>query len=165
MVLAGGRSSRMGTNKALLDFQGLPLVEHMMDLLRQSGLEDIYISGDLDGYETIADQTPHAGPARAIADVMQRLGRYDGVLFVPVDMPFLCPEVLRALTTQEGGAHYEGWPLPLYLPDSFVPDSGADSVKGMIADRGVSALSIPGTAQDCFININTQQEWREASRK
>ena len=45
IVLAGGRSSRMGTSKALLRYKDRPLIEHMQNLLHQAGLDDVYISG------------------------------------------------------------------------------------------------------------------------
>jgi molybdopterin-guanine dinucleotide biosynthesis protein A len=32
VVLAGGQSSRMGTNKALLEYKGQPLLSHMIGL-------------------------------------------------------------------------------------------------------------------------------------
>ena len=49
VVLTGGRSSRMGQNKALLDYQGKPLIEHMMEILKTTGIKEIFISGDVDG--------------------------------------------------------------------------------------------------------------------
>ena len=45
VVLAGGRSSRMGQDKALLPFQGRPMIDHMVDLLHEAGCEDVFISG------------------------------------------------------------------------------------------------------------------------
>ena len=49
IVLAGGKSSRMGQNKALLSYRGQPLIEHMQRLIGQAGLQDVYISGDVPG--------------------------------------------------------------------------------------------------------------------
>ncbi len=33
-ILAGGKSSRMGPDKALLEFQGKPLLEYMISLIK-----------------------------------------------------------------------------------------------------------------------------------
>ena len=38
-VLAGGRSSRMGQDKALLHLSGKPLIHHALQILREAGLE------------------------------------------------------------------------------------------------------------------------------
>ncbi len=55
IVLAGGRSSRMGANKALLSYHGQPLYLHMQGILRASGLEQVYISGDVPEVECVPD--------------------------------------------------------------------------------------------------------------
>ncbi|MFN8208247.1 MAG: molybdenum cofactor guanylyltransferase [Bacteroidales bacterium] len=62
IVLAGGRSSRMGSNKALLYFAGKTLLEHALDVLRPY-CERLVISGDpavysKQGVEVWADEVP-----------------------------------------------------------------------------------------------------------
>lgn len=101
VVLAGGRSSRMGKNKALLDYQGKPLVEHMMEIIKRAGIREIFISGDVDGYDCLPDPAPFTGPAEAIKSIIQRLSSYAGFLFVPVDMPLLKPEMLHLLLNKK----------------------------------------------------------------
>ena len=164
IVLAGGQSSRMGRNKALLDYQGRPLLDHMIDLMQQSGVKKIYVSGDIEGYHCIPDSAPFAGPAAAIRDVLGQLAGYDGILFQPVDMPFMEPEILRLLLRHDGGAHYHGWPLPLYLNKAVTPGDGS-SVRQMIADMNLAILPVPEEAQACFANLNTPEEWKEAVRR
>lgn len=163
VVLAGGQSSRMGQNKVFLDFQGRPLLDHMIALLRQI-TGDVYVSGDYEGYDCIPDSKPFAGPAAAIRDVLNRLNDYDNVLFVPVDMPFLTPELLLPLLQHETGARYEGWPLPLCLAKGQEAGQG-ESVKSMISAMCVTTLSLPQGGQDCFVNINTPEEWKEVIGK
>lgn len=161
IVLAGGRSSRMGRNKALLEYQGRPLVDYMVGLLQQTGLNDVYVSGNLEGYRCFPDSTPFAGPAAAIRDIRSQLADYDGALFVPVDMPFLTEDILRRLLQNKNGSHYEGWPLPLYLPTKTDAGEGA-SVKQMIATMGVTTLSVGTQEQENFMNLNTPEQWQEA---
>ena len=163
VILAGGRSSRMGRNKALLNFNGLPLIDHMTALLRKSGFAEVFISGDLDGYTCFPDPDPFAGPAQAIIHMMNMLEGYEGVLFVPVDMPFITPEIMQTLLSHEKGAHYKNWPLPVYFPSSSGLDGGRSSVRGLIAAAGIAALTLPEDQQDCFSNINTPEQWREAT--
>lgn len=167
VVLAGGRSSRMGQDKAHMDYHGRTLVDHMAALLKETGLTDIHISGRTGescastGYRCLQDSRPFAGPAAAIRDVLVRLADYDGVLFVPVDMPFLTRAVLQDLLRHQNGAHYEGWPLPLYLPTSGNPGEG-QSVRQMISGMNVKTLPLPEAGHGCFANLNTPEDWQEA---
>ncbi len=161
VVLAGGKSSRMGRNKALLDFKGRPLVSHMMDILRDLGLKDIFISGSVPGYPCIGDDRPFEGPARAISGVLEKKPGYDGYLFVPVDMPFLTPCILRDLISQDTGGYFIGRPLPLFLVRPVATGAGA-AVHGFIDANSLSPLVMPSTCEAAMVNLNTPQEWNEA---
>ena len=163
VVLAGGRSSRMGENKAFLDFKGRPLIDHMIDILKETGLEDIYISGDLKGYCCIPDSAPHSGPAQAICDVVATLKEYDGALLVPVDMPFLTSEVLQILLDQPCGAYYEGKPFPALIAQP-VSRQSVDSVRQILRAWKIKALALPEKLEFCMANVNTPDEWQEALR-
>lgn len=163
VVLAGGRSSRMGENKAFLDFHGTPLIDHMIGVLKEAQIKDIYISGNYEGYECIPDSAPFSGPAAAIRDVLDRLSGYEGVLLVPVDMPFLTQDILQELLSSKNGAHYEGWPLPLYLPTAATRGQGA-AIKTMLSAMDVTVLLLPQDRQEHFANINTPEDWKEAVR-
>lgn len=167
VVLAGGRSSRMGADKALLDYNGVSLVDHMAGLLNRTGLDDVYVSGRMgetcarSGCRCLQDSAPFAGPAAAIRDVLGRLVDYEGVLFVPVDMPFLTPDILQSLLRYEEGAQYIEYPLPLYLPTG--KDTGAGkSVRQLAESVKVKILPFPEDKQECFANFNTPEQWQEA---
>jgi molybdenum cofactor guanylyltransferase len=164
VVLAGGRSSRMGTNKAFLEYREKPLIEHMMGLLKEAGGKEVWVSGSLAGYPCIPDEENFEGPAMAIRTVLNCFERADvsGVLFVPIDMPTLTPNLLRELGRRQGGAYYQGWPLPAFLP--FKEISPKDkSVKGLLRTMRILAREIPEGHYSCFINANTPEEWREAA--
>jgi len=98
-VLAGGRSSRMGVDKALLEFDGQPLVAHALRILREAGLP-VRIAGArsaLDGFAPVVedrevDRGPLAGICAALAATPARFA-----VFISVDMPFLPPSLLRYL--------------------------------------------------------------------
>lgn len=161
IVLAGGKSSRMGRNKALLDFKGRPLVRHMMGILNGLGLKDVYISGSLEGYTCIGDDTPHEGPVRGINNVLQKIPTYNGYLFVPVDMPFLTPALLNELTSRDKGGYFTSWPLPLFLLRPIIM-SVSPSVQGFIDENGLSPIDIPPAYAAAMVNLNTPQEWEKA---
>lgn len=163
VVLAGGRSSRMGQDKAFLDFGGKPLIDHMMILLRDTGLEDIYVSGDIEGYPSIPDTQSFNGPACAIADVMAHLTGYDGVLFVPVDMPLLSVGVLETLMQNDGGGHFENWPLPAFIPQPCLVEN-AYSVQKLLDEQGVMPLDIPQQYAAEMQNFNTPEDWKKVAQ-
>ena len=90
-VLAGGRSSRMGTDKALVPFAGRPLIVHALEILRQAGLS-ASIAGarlPLDEYApVVADAQPDRGPLGGIcAALTSTMAEF--AVFLPVDMPLL----------------------------------------------------------------------------
>ena len=61
-VLAGGKSLRMGQNKAQLSLEGRTLLDRSVELLKSAGAEPVLISGLVDGYKSIPDLLPHSGP-------------------------------------------------------------------------------------------------------
>jgi len=94
-VLAGGQSSRMGTDKALLEFRGRPLIMHAADILETAGLK-VYIAGAraeagprLEPYApVIPDSQPGLGPLSGICAALASDEAEFGV-FIPVDLPLL----------------------------------------------------------------------------
>lgn len=163
VVLAGGRSSRMRQDKALLDYNGRFLLDHMISILQQAGIADIYVSGYQEGYRCIPDSSPHEGPAYAMYDVMQHLDNANGALFIPVDMPFLSPEAIQHLVKQERSCYFIGYPLPAFIAQPF-PVEKHKSVKELLKVMGVNPAALPQEFTSCMINTNTPEEWEEAVR-
>lgn len=161
VVLAGGRSSRMGKNKVFLEYKGMLLLDHMIQVLEAAGLQDIYVSGDIKGYRCIPDSTPYNGPAHAICDVMNFLQTYDGALFVPVDMPFLTSNMLRALLRQPRGAYFQDYALPAFIIQPCHNQS-VSSVHQLLQELDIPSLPLPEKSKLCMGNFNTPEEWQEA---
>ena len=92
-VLAGGNSSRMGQDKALIPLAGVALVEHALTILRSAGLGP-RIAGaktDLSFYApTIADEPSQSGrgPLSGICSALASSSAQYTV-FLPVDLPLL----------------------------------------------------------------------------
>jgi len=92
-ILAGGRSRRMGTDKALLLLDGTPLIEHVIARLRPL-IPEILIVGDpagaygCFGVPVISDPSPDQGP---LAGIRTALMNTDAplVFCCACDMPFL----------------------------------------------------------------------------
>jgi molybdenum cofactor guanylyltransferase len=159
VVLAGGKSSRMGANKALLPYLGKPMIEHIMNILRGAGCAEVFISGIVPGYEGIADEAPFEGPALAINSLLAHFrGKYDAVLFMPVDMPLMTPEALKQLLFTQGLAYYAGHPLPVVL-DTCIVAPACKAVYQLLEQLKASAIELPQGMESVFANINTKEEW------
>jgi molybdopterin-guanine dinucleotide biosynthesis protein A len=98
-VLAGGHSSRMGSNKALASWSGIPLVRLALDTLSRIGVP-ARIAGARADLRKFAEQVP---------DLFEETGPIGGVhagltashaewsLFLPVDLPLIPQELLALL--------------------------------------------------------------------
>jgi len=90
-VLAGGRSSRMGRDKALIALAGRPLIEHSVTKLRRICADVHILSNDpvLASFAPVVpDIHPNCGPIGGIEAALAHSG-HDWNLFLPVDMPLL----------------------------------------------------------------------------
>ena len=98
-VLAGGLSSRMGGDKALVHLAGEPLIAHALRTLREAGLSSA-IAGARSALSKFApvvpDPTPGLGPLSGIcAGLASTSTRY--AVFLPVDLPFAPPSLIAFL--------------------------------------------------------------------
>jgi molybdopterin-guanine dinucleotide biosynthesis protein A len=94
-VLAGGRSSRMGRDKVLLELGGKPLIEHAVTKLRRVCTEVHILAGAEGEHAGLAqyaplvhDPHPGCGPVGGFEAALKQ-SRFEWNLFLPVDMPFL----------------------------------------------------------------------------
>jgi molybdopterin-guanine dinucleotide biosynthesis protein A len=99
VILAGGRSTRLGQNKAFLEINGQSLIERIADRLAQVCVEIIVVTNDVDEYEHLE--------AAVVPDILPGKGALGGVfsglkaasnqhsLVVGCDMPFLNLALLR----------------------------------------------------------------------
>jgi molybdenum cofactor guanylyltransferase len=94
-VLAGGQSTRMGTEKSLIEFEGRPLIAHAVGILAAAGLPP-FIAGAraevrsrLEPYApVIPDAEPGLGPLGGICAALAATTAAFG-MFLPVDVPLL----------------------------------------------------------------------------
>lgn len=162
IVLAGGRSSRMGVDKALLSFRGRTLVAHMVDVLRRVGIANVMVSGPAETVGGIDDPVPFSGPAQAMAAMMRRFPHYRGFLFVPVDMPLLDGVLLSRLLSCRAGGYFAPSPLPAFITPPYW-DSSAPSVRGLLRDLGIYPLDLAPGDEAQLRNANTPGDWSEVS--
>ncbi|GAA1860588.1 molybdenum cofactor guanylyltransferase [Pseudonocardia ailaonensis] len=109
IVLAGGRSSRMGRPKAWLDWGGRPLLAHVVGIV--AGVVDgpVVVVGapgqELPGVpaEVVEDPVEGRGPLQGISAGLTALeGRADAAFVASVDLPFLQPAYVRRVLAMLG---------------------------------------------------------------
>lgn len=107
IILAGGRSSRMGRDKTLLQIENETLIERTVNKLRQFADEIIIASNDtakfnLPGTVEVLDTYPGGGPLGGMhAGLMAARHQYSFI--VSCDMPFFNIELARLLFTRRLG--------------------------------------------------------------
>jgi molybdopterin-guanine dinucleotide biosynthesis protein A len=99
-IQAGGRSARMGADKALLPFLGKPLIQQVLDRLAGLGDERLVTTNEPDGYRNIG--------LRLVGDIIPWQGALGGlytalasathplVAVVACDMPFASSAIFQA---------------------------------------------------------------------
>ncbi|WAC62091.1 molybdenum cofactor guanylyltransferase [Pseudoxanthomonas sp. SL93] len=168
VLLAGGRSSRMGADKALLPWGGGTLLSHMHALLQAAGAQEVIVSGDRPGLQGIPDTRPDTGPMGALAQLAPRL--QDGAwIVVPVDMPLLSSDLLQALlATDAACVCVEDHPLPMALrldADMRAVIEGMGNRTGRerslrALQQHLHAVHVPASPwQQTLRNCNTPEEW------
>ena len=175
-VLAGGKSSRMGSDKALLPFQGRTLIEHVAaQVLQAAG--NVTLVGDPSrygyfGYPVIEDIFPRRGPLSGIHAALTG-SRAGWNLIVACDMPEITAAFLGALLerAESGTAHAviptgpSGLPEPLCAAyssraaDAIRSALERDIRKVMDALAGLEIDLWPVDDSRYFHNLNTPAEW------
>ena len=107
LLLAGGKSSRMGEDKAGLVLEGKTLLDRSLALLEKTGAGRILLSGDIPGYDCLPDLIPECGPPGGLHAALHFINREfdldDSLLLImPVDMPLLSVSTLSQLVTAIG---------------------------------------------------------------
>ncbi len=135
VILAGGRSARMGQDKAWLDIQGQPMAEHIARRILPLAAELIFVAQDAEPFRRLASALPV--PARVTADRFPGAGplagihaglseaRLDLVLVLAVDMPFVRVPLLRYMISLAAGYDAVVPALPHVAPPQRGTAAGA----------------------------------------
>jgi molybdenum cofactor guanylyltransferase len=128
VILAGGRSQRMGTDKAWVVFREKPLLIHVLEqLTRLQPAQQIVICREappiqLSNVEFVPDIIPDIGPAGGLITALTS-ARHEHIIVAGCDMPFINPALYQKLLTfqknqeQRFDAVIPGWqgkPQPLH---------------------------------------------------
>ena len=108
IILAGGKSSRMGREKGLVDFRGKPLIQYGIDLLSPYTERILISSSNPDylsfGFEMVPDPVAGLGPVAGIAAALKS-SRSVWNIVIACDLPFLQPELIDCLLDNADSYH------------------------------------------------------------
>jgi molybdenum cofactor guanylyltransferase len=186
IILCGGQSSRMGSDKAALPFGPDTLLTRVVRAARAVA-GDVVIVGDTSqsmpaGVRVVSDPIPGLGPLAALATGLASVGA-ERSLLVACDMPLLVPAVLRRLLDLTGDAdacvpRVHGMPMTTcavytarVLPRAQAQlAAGTRSLRALLDDvsvRWVSAEDLrdldPGLLS--FWDCDTPEHYRAALRQ
>ncbi len=110
VLLAGGRSTRFGSDKAFLDWRGEPLFQRQLKSLRQLSPKCLWLSCNRDqvfknlpaDVETIEDEDRDLGPAGGLRTVFRKSSA-DWILVLGVDLPLMEGAFLESLIHPDKG--------------------------------------------------------------
>lgn len=183
IILAGGQSSRMGQDKALLPYQGMTMLEHTIVTLLNIVSDIVIVTDRADRYQVpcgriVTDMFPDSGPVGGILTGLTSL-KPGSHIVVACDMPHLSVPVLQLLlkaATLEWDAvvpeiNGQLQPLCAVYRHTAVPHvmryletgqrSACDLLKHLRTKRvgeGVLRRIVPHI-EACFVNVNTPEDF------
>ncbi|WP_223034216.1 molybdenum cofactor guanylyltransferase [Hanstruepera marina] len=104
ILLAGGKSSRMGTDKGMINFNGKTFVQHIIDAM-QPLVSDVFIVSDNKeydklGYLRVDDSIKNSGPLAGLYAGL-KYTKTDYNLVLSCDIPLIDTEILKVLTRSD----------------------------------------------------------------
>ena len=171
VVLAGGKSSRFGSNKALHQYEGITLLERTI-LLLTPFCQRIFISGQCESYKSfnkicIPDQINDIGPLGGIYSAMTTINS-PYYLFMSCDMPFMSSDCIKKLLSLNHDAQITYWIdsegnlqlLPLLISKSLLKavinkvNHQSYNIRSLLDLSINQSFDISRKEQICFSNIN-----------
>lgn len=185
-VLAGGRSSRMGVNKALIEFDGMRLIDRLVQTLRPLFDPVAIVANDPDAYAYLCvpvwcDRIPGQGALGGIYTAVLNSASPE-TFCIACDMPFPDPAVIAHLRDLGPGHDAvvprtsDGYhPLHAVYAKTCLPHMEAmmrasrlrvDRLFAGVRTRtvGEAELRALGASPRCLANINTREDLEAAAR-
>lgn len=177
VILAGGRSIRMGEDKAFVNLGGMPLIAHALDRLTPQ-VERTIINSNADrarfaryGVPVVADAAPGiAGPLAGIYTVLARWPDAE-IVTVAIDLPFIPPDLVANLRgsghstcryarpdTQHALAIW--WPPHSHAALHDYLTTGRRDLRGWLERHGTAVACATSLA----FNVNSPDDLRHAER-
>lgn len=172
VILAGGKSSRLGVDKTQIDFGGESLSKWVFTRLSHI-CENVYISAKKSDKWTF--QAPFLiEKSRVFAPLIGMINAFEmlkaqEILFVSVDTPFVSKQTLWHIAhsnapiayAQSTKAHYLIAKWHICLLDALLAARKSKLYALRYIVESHPHISIPATEEEC-LNINTQEHYAEA---
>lgn len=171
IILAGGRSFRLGYDKAFIRFEGTPFVTHILDRLRPLGDEFLVSIGKNSKIEDcrsvlpndaiiVQDNVHFQGPLAGFASTLQKC-RSTVCFLVACDMPFVEPKVVEFLFRQndKSGSVVPRWNdgriEPLHAV--YERDAARHGVSEAIKEQSLSMIGLVEHTPDVhFVSVENE---------
>lgn len=175
-VLCGGRSARMGTDKAFVEVDGVAMVERVAGALAAGGCDPVVLVGGDSvllarfGWAVVPDRFPGEGPAGGVVTALEALrgpGAGERMVIASCDLPLLdAPTVVTVAAALDGAeaavAVTDSWQLSLTAWRASAReavteawDGGARSLRDLVA--AVAHVEV-AVAPAGVRNVNTPQD-------
>lgn len=102
IILAGGKSSRMGEDKSLVNLVGKPMIEYLIHTIKRAGIQNIILNTNhpepFEKYNLpiCKDIIENKGPLAGIYSSLQQ-SETDENIIIPCDSPFITSDLLKRL--------------------------------------------------------------------
>jgi len=183
VVMAGGESRRMGTDKSMLSVKGQSIIESICEQLRDSFDEIIISSNQVDkfaflGLKVVSDKEPEQGPLMGIASALEAsTNEYNFV--VACDIPIINLNYVNRMLTEANESQAD-IVIPVSGKEKYEPlfaiyskriieaihetlSSGKHKIIDVFPLCTVKHIEMDDT--DWFININTKADYETFQKK
>ncbi|MGB0892734.1 MAG: NTP transferase domain-containing protein [Flavobacteriaceae bacterium] len=178
LVLVGGKSTRMGTDKSQLDYHGKPQKEHVKELLESNNIETFYsVESNSNKTDEIHDTFLNLGPFGGICSAFQK-DPNSAWLVLATDVPFVNSELIQLLLQKRNPSKIataikgkgKEFPEPLitiYEPKAYTKllhylAQGYSCPRKMLINSDIEIIEV----NDALIrNVNTPEEFNIAKKE
>jgi molybdenum cofactor cytidylyltransferase len=187
IVLAAGRSTRMGRNKLVLSLDGKPVLQRVLDALKDSkvdetlvvlggGAEEVRSTVDLGGTKVVVNRRYAQGMSTSIRAGLARVDRStDAAIIVLGDQPFLSAALVNAVID---AFQAEGAPVvlpvhrgtrgnPVLFARSVFPEimriGGDRGAKSVVEAHEDDVLEVKAEDAGAVIDVDTPSDYERAT--
>jgi len=158
ILLAGGKSSRMGTDKGLINFQGRPMIEYAIDAVKAVTEKLVIVTSNKAyrkfGLPLIEDIYSDCGPLGGIHAGFAN-SETDWIFVLGCDMPFLSEEFLQFLGSKRSAAEaivpiHDGQAEPLC---SLYHRSAMPKIESLLLEKKLKMMDVVKFLDTKFIEV------------